>query len=611
MAFEYTKVKSAAKQVTIRGDKLRRKILETTHKTSTIVGDTLGPGGRPVLIERFEHAMPPQITKDGVTVFRSLGYEDPTEHNIMDAMRDSSVRTGAEAGDGTTTACILSEAFVRYTDAFCEKNPGMSPGKVTDYLEAQFKNVLEPAIKALSIKIDSTTVEGQSLLTTVANISANGDMPLAEKVMECFNLVGDEGNVTITEAAGPSSYEVEKILGYPIGSGYEESCAKFYPMVINDSGAQRCVMDNPVFVLYHGVLSDINTAYTLLSQVGDEYDKRLQGMQTDYRHTNVVFFAVGFSEQVLATFCGSFKTANCIRILPVVIPKNALQNSQSEFLLDVAAITGATVFDPATKPLDFGQLSDLGPGVASFESGRFRSSIIGRAAERDLGDEAPEGVDGYKWENAHVERVAEVEAQVKNAGSEMDRILLQERLGKLSGGIAKLKVTGASNGELKEKRDRAEDAVCAVRGAIKHGCLPGGGWTLLKLVSLLPDTPIDNQIMAPALMEPVYRLLFNLGKNEVDARVILTPIMEGLKENRVVVYNAATGVHGGPIEVGVLDSTPAVLEAIRNSLSIGRLLGTLGGIVVQGRDVALERTEARDVQDWLRSANINPADERA
>jgi chaperonin GroEL len=277
-----------------------------------------------------------------------------------------------------------------------------------------------------------------------------------------------------------------------------------------------------------------------------------------------------------------------------------LHNAQVEFLHDLAAITGATVFDPVNHPLDRGTLEDLGPGVTTFESSRFRSTIIGRAANL-----------GQAWEDRLLERIDTVEQQLAHPESEIDRILLGERLGKLTGGIAKLKVIGASNGELKEKRDRAEDAVCAVRGAIKHGCLPGGGWSLLRLVAALPDNPINNEILKPALMEPVHRLLFNIGLSEYDQVQVLEPVLIGIRDGKTIVYNAETGKHGDAVELGVLDSTPAVLEAIRNALSIAGLLGTLGGCVVFARDSELERTEAKATQAWLRDANGgNPADER-
>ena len=596
---EYAKVKSVAKQITPKGIALSRTVLNTMRVISDVVGATLGPGGQQVLIERYEHAMPPMVTKDGVTVFRSLGFEDPAKHCIMEAARDAAVRTASEAGDGTTTATILAEAIVRLINGYCAANKRVSPQRVVRFLEAQFREVVEPVLKAASIKIDSTTEEGKRILRSVAKVSANGDEALADAVMECFELVGDEGNVTIAEVSGPSAYEVEQIEGWPIAMGYEESCAKFYPKFINDAGSQMCRMDAPVYVLYHGTLNQVTNAYALLAKVGDKFEELIQGQQNEYKHHNVVFVAVGFSEEVLATFAAGWGIPNAIKIFPLTIPKSPMANFQTQFLEDLAAITGATIFDPINRPLDTGALEDLGPGTTAFEASRFRAAVVGRAANY-----------GPEWETKLLDQISIVEAQLENPESELDRILLQERLGKLTGGIAKLRVVGASNGELKEKRDRAEDAVCSVRGAIKHGCLPGGGWALLKAAAGLDDNPINECVLKPALIEPVARLLSNCGMDDHEIQMTLNPILAGLREGKTIVYDAMERRHGDAVELGVLDSTPAVVEAIRNSISIASLLGTLGGTVVFARDVELERSEARDTNEWIRTANHNPADER-
>jgi chaperonin GroEL len=296
--------------------------------------------------------------------------------------------------------------------------------------------------------------------------------------------------------------------------------------------------------------------------------------------------------------------ANSIKIFPLAIPKSPLPNFQTQFLEDLSVITGATIFNPLDRPLDGGELEDLGPGTEAFESTRFRSTILGQVMHL-----------GEPWESRAIDQADAIKTQLDNAVSEYDRILLQERYGKLTGGIARLKVVGASNGELKEKRDRAEDAVCAVRGAIKHGCLPGGGWTLMRVIKALndayPGDPVIDNILKPALMEPVYKLLFNCGMTETEAQVVLDPILAGMRTGDAIVYDAMANVHGDPVELGVLDSTPAVLEAIRNSISIASLMGTTGGIVVFARDNELERSEARDTSEWIRNANLNEADERA
>lgn len=590
---QYQKVKSVSKQVITKGPALEKLVLETMKTISSIVGSTLGPGGQPVLIERFEHDLPPYLTKDGVSVFKTLGFDHSSAQCIMEAARDAAVRTANEAGDGTTTATILAEAIVRLTNNYCKKYPRVSPQKVVRKLEDTFRKIIEPTINKLSIKIDSTTDDGRKILKSVAKVSANGDEALADAVIECFDLVGDDGNVTIAEVSGPSSYEVEAIDGFPIGIGYEDSCAKFYQKFINNPGTQKTMLENPVFILYHGIITEIQTALGILTKVGMEWAKHFEG-ESEWNKHNIILVAIGFSESVLGHLAVNFADPQTINVFPLVVPKFPVSNGQLQFLEDMAAITGAEIFDPLNKPLDSGDLIDLGPGVELFEASRFRSTIIGKASEDLI-----------------VERVADLESLLENPESEWDKINLQERVGKLTGGIAKLKVIGASNGELKEKRDRAEDAVCAVKGAMKHGCLPGGGWTLLKLCQALGtgDSVID-EVLKPALMEPVVRLLLNCGIDDIEGHSIIDPILEAMLKGQVLVYDALEQKHIEPVSGGILDSTPAVLEAIRNSISIATLLGTLGGCVCYKRDVELERSEAAQTAQFIKDSNFNEADQR-
>ncbi len=590
---QYQKAKSVAKQVQTRGPGLDRTILETMRTISQIVGATLGPGGRPVLLERQEYNIGPMVTKDGVTVYRSLGFDDAAAQSIMEASRDASVRTASEAGDGTTTATILSEAIVRLAKAYCEKNPRVSPQRVVRRLERAFREVIEPTVKALSVKADLSTPEGRTLLKNVAKVSANGDTELSTAVMECFDLVGDDGNVTISELNGASRYEVERIEGYPIPMGYEESAGKFYPKFVNDPGNQRALLERPVFVVYHGRIQDPQSLFGLLSKLGYEFESQKIG-------PNVVLVATGFSESVMGYLAMMFAADNALNVFPLLAPQSPFPNGQLDFLLDLCAITGSTLLDPMNHPFEQAEMDHFGKATL-FESYRFRSNAVGKANDDLL-----------------LLRVDELQTNLARAESQLDTIYLQERIGKLTGGIARLKVIGASNGELKEKRDRAEDAVCAVRGAIKHGCLPGGCWTLLKLMNVLKDQkdPVVTDVLIPALFEPFRRLLENVGlteANDDEYREILQPIIMGLDMKAgegLAVYDALEGVHVDPFEGGILDSTPAVLEAIRNSLSIAALLGTLGGTVVFKRDAAVERQEARDMANFNRDSNRNEADER-
>lgn len=607
---QHLKAKPASKRVLARGERLRKVVRNAMSTIADVVGSTLGPGGMPVLIERQEYGLPPIVTKDGVTVFRSMSFRDPVDQVVLEAARDAAVKTASEAGDGTTTATILADAIVSLSGDFCEANPQTPPQAVVRSLESLFSDVVEPYILEKSRSIsDLPEAEADALLLSVAKTSVNGDEDLASKVLECFDIVGDDGNVTIVEMTGPSSYEVEPIDGYAIGGGFDDSCGKWSSHFVNDVANQQCLMAKPVFLLYHGRLNDI----TALSAILENFAAMWQNQ--GFSH-NLVVCATGFSEHVVASFASNFSHPSAINIYPLQVPQSPMPSGQLHFLEDLAALTGAWIFDPVSRPLETADVEQLftahegktsrgevegetyrpalgyGPGLTMFEAGRWRSSVIGRV------------------DPALIEaRGNELRSQVKLAGSELESLLLQERIGKLTGGIAKLKVFGVSGGETKEKRDRAEDAICAVRGAIRHGALPGGGWalaTLSRRLRRMPD-PVANKVLAPALLHPVRQLLLNAGlPSEAHGAII-----DSLTEGSSTVYDAMQCKHVDAFDAGVVDSTPAVLEAVRNSLSIASLLGTLGGVVVFERDDVVDRLEARDAAEFDRMIASNPADERA
>lgn len=577
---QYQKVKSVSKEILSRGPSLEKVILKTMKACSEVVGSTLGPGGMSVVIERQEERLPPLITKDGVTVFKNLGFDDSSQHVIMEAARDAAVRTANEAGDGTTTATILAESFVRNTMEYCKTHPKVSPQRVVRTLEQTFKGPISMLMKGFARPAELGSIEGRRMLHAVAKISANGDTELADAVIKCFDLVGDEGNVTILESSGPSGYEVEKIEGYPIGMGYEDSCGAFYQGFVNNTGRMICELEKPHFILYHGKINDI---YTVLGL----FDKINTAAQAGQLGNNFVLVATGFSETVLAHLHTNFVTPGTPNVFPLLAPMSASKTGQYDFLLDMAALTGGRIFDPLDNTLDNGEVSDLG-STKGFEASRFRSAVI-----------------GFRDEILILERVEQLKTQLSGGVSQLDRSLIQERIGKLTQGIAKLKVYGASSGEVREKRDRAEDAICSVRGAIKHGALPGGGWTLLQLDKALEKSQdsIVRDVVCKSLRDPVTRLLTNAGYNQDEIINICGAMREGK-----LVFDVLEGEYVDPFNGGVLDSVPAVLEAIRNSVSIAALLGTCGGTVVFKRDTALERQEARDTNSFLR--DINEADER-
>ena len=496
----------------------------------------------------------------------------------------------------TTTATILGESFIRYTQEFCRKYPHISFQRVARILQRFFDDDLEPRIEALSIPADNGTAEGRKLLHGVARVSANGDTALADATMQCFDIIGDEGNVTIVENMGPSGYGVEKIDGYPVPMGYEDCCGPFYQKFINDPGIQMCVMDKPSFLLYHGKITDFNVLFPVMSQIANEVSNGLEIDGQKMTH-NVVVCAQGFSETVLANLAAGFVMEGTLNIFPLRVPPSPLKTGAWDFLADLAALTGATILDPLERPLQNFEFSHLGTGIRVFEAGRFRSNII-----------------GHRDDILVLERVDQITKQLTDLqNSELDRTLMRERCAKLTSGIAKLIVTGSSHGEVKERRDRAEDAVCAVRGAIKHGVLPGGGVVLKHLSDVfqhqLNYTSDDSRLVAtevlvPALLEPVLRLFTNAGYSDAEAREMVNQL------SLTAAYDILERKFVDPVVALLVDSTPAVLEALRNSVSIGWSLGTCGGIVAFPRDRAVDRQEARDSADFVRNSSVNEADLR-
>lgn len=582
------KVKTPPKIFTSDIKNLEPIIIKTIDKIDKIVGSSLGPGGRPCLIESDLPGIPNINTKDGVTIFKSLGAEDAYEHLIIEQTRDVAIRTVNEAGDGTTTATIIASALIKNLFHFCNENRTYRPQKVTRQIASILNEKMMPEIQKSSIKI---TGKNKDLLEKVATISANGDKEMAKSVIEAFEQVGygSSSHVTIQELSGPSGYKVELVEGFPIEKGYEESIGKFHPAFINDQGHQRCVLDKPLFILFDGSITDMVQIQDVLGLIGQEY---VNG-NSDYK--NIVVIAHKFSDQVLTSLAFNFSNPNTINVLPLSTPLSPITNGQLQFLMDLSAFTGAKVFD-MNNPVADAQPDDLGRNMEKIEVYRFRTTIVGE----------PDPV------NIEV-RAEEIKTYLKQCESKLEKRIFEERLGKLTNGIAMLKIFGSSNGELKERSDRAEDAVCAVRAAINHGCIPGGGRILVNLALALQgdDDPVIQEVIIPSLFAPVHRLLENVGHNEQEIEQILTKLISNKKD----VYDVENGVFGDPKKLGVFDATMAVEQALKNAVSIASVMGTLGGIVAFPRDNQLENMEHKEASNFERTlenaTNIkNEANER-
>jgi chaperonin GroEL len=587
----HRKAKTAPKIFETNQKFIKNKVLSTMGRVADAVGRTMGPGGRNVLIESDYPGIPNKNTKDGVTVFKSLGAVDAYEHLIIEQARDVAQRTATEAGDGTTTATVLAHSIIANLFAFCEQHPKYSPQRAARRISKVTREVLVPFVKSRSIAV---TEDNKHLLKMVAKISANGDEDMANAVIQAFEEIGygDASHVTIRELSGSPGYKVERIDGFPIPIGYEDSIGKFHTAFINDQANLRCYLEKPLFLLFDGVINDLVTISPLLNSIGEKY------VAGDADFKNVVIFAHGFSEAVLTQFAFNFADPNTINVLPVVTPMAQYVNSQMQFLHDMAAFTGAKVFGLKDQ-LGTATVSDLGSNMESFECYRFRSTVIG--------DPDPVNVEV---------RADQLKQMKENAESQAEAGWLEERLGKITNGIAKLTIYGGSNGELKEAHDRCEDAVCAVRSAIGHGALPGGCRLsidmALKLGQELEEGDPARDVLMASLLSLPSRLLDNAGYHAEEIQSIL----EKLISDPELVYDIENEKFGKAEELGLFDATKAVSESLSNAVSIASVLGTMGGLVCHPRDAEYERSEARADSEYMRAVDnpnqfTNEANERA
>jgi chaperonin GroEL len=594
------KIKSAPKKFISDKRKIEEIVTRTMDRVASVVCSTLGPGGRVVVLESDLPNLPNRITKDGVSVFKELGSYDAYEQLVIEIARSAAISTGNMAGDGTTTATCLSASMVSNLFAFCRENPKFSPQKAMRIINECVKQKLLPEIKGRAIKV---TQDNQELLEKVATVSANGDREMAKAVISAFEQVGfgDASHVTIQELSGPQGYEVELIEGYPIPMGYEESAGKFHSAFINDNGNLRCVLENPLFLLIDGAVLDFPVIAPIMCKL---YDAFKTG-ESDYK--NVVLIAHGFSELVLTQLAFSFADPLSLNILPVKTPMNQMINSQQHFLRDISAFTGAKIFDMNNSTND-AEIKDLGTGMTLFEAYRFRSNLLGNPDA---------GLIEF--------RADELKEMLKNPESSVEKIILEERLGKLTNGIAKLKIFGGSSGELREKHDRVEDAICAVRNSITYGCLPGGCRILIDLAKKLADNKnmpagtftkaeakdVVSKVLEPTLLAPVEKLLDNAGYSTEEISEIVGRLF--LNDE---VYDVETATFTKTEETSIFDSFGAVYEALVSSVSIASVLGTTSGIVCFPRDDEMERSDAANAREFQNcldnpTSYVNEANNRA
>lgn len=568
--------KSKAKSITADKDKIKQIVESTIDKMATVVGATLGPGGRPVLIER--DGLSPLVTKDGVTVAKSLGVDNSEANIIVDAAKEICLKTAKEAGDGTTTAIVLANSIIKHGLRFLADNPKYNPQRMSNELQELYSTVIVPFLRQ-----NARPVKDREELVNVAKISANGDQRIAEAAVDAVMAAGEDGHVLIEEAQG-DQIKVETMDGFIVTTGLKDigSVGRAF---INDRPNQQVKMDRGLIFLYDGTLNDLKVPSAIQQAVENS---NVYGLP-------IMVFAHGFADVVIDAFAKTTKGG--YTVVPVKTPMSGVANSRSSFLLDMSAYSGATVYDPGTIDKFIEQ-----DGVSGF--GTFDSAKVGMY----------ESVVTAVPDSDRIEaRIAELKHLMATSPSDFDKMHIKAAIGKLTGGISTIWVGGGSELEAREKRDRVEDAVEAVKSAIAEGIIPGGcsvHLTLSRMISLDPNKKKSWDIMAQALAEPFTLLLNNCGES-VDE--VWPQLAEHIHESAVSktlpnkVFDANQHIIVDPFKVGIIEPAKVCRVSIGNALSVASLLVTLGGIVVVPRDYGLEQQLALSKQafkDMMSSAGI-------
>jgi len=549
--------KSKAKSITADRTKIRDIVNQTINEMATVVGATLGPGGRPVIIER--DGLSPLVTKDGVTVARSLGVANAEANIIMESAKEICLRTAKQAGDGTTSAIVLANAITRHGNAFLEANPKYNPQRMVSELNYLYSSLIVPFLKD-----NAKPVKERHELINVATISANGDSVIAKAAVDAVIAAGEDGQVLIEEA-DTSDIRVETIDGCVVTTGLKDLGALGLAF-INDRSGQQAKMDNGLIFLYDGTMNDLKVPAAIQQAV--------EG--TDLYGRPIIVFAHGFSDVVMDKFAKTTKGG--YNIIPLKTPLGGIANSRSMFLQDMAAYAGGIVQDPGT--IDAWISDDEREDIEGF--GTFETAKV-TLYEAFITSE----VDSDRLE----QRINELKAIMQVAPNDREKMFVKAAISKLTGGVSTIWVGGGSELEAREKKARVEDAVEAVRSAIAEGIIPGGCGVHLVLSDIIAkhvDAAPSWSIMVNALRAPFEMLLSNCGEDFADIWNILQGHVTDRTTPPTHIFDANAHKLVNAAEAGIIEPAKVCRVSLGNALSVASLLITLGGIVVTPRDFSLE-----------------------
>ncbi len=521
----------AAKDINY-SDEARRSILRGVEQLAKAVKVTLGPSGRNVVIEKKFGS--PTITKDGVTVAKEVELKDPFENIGAQLVKEVASKTSDVAGDGTTTATILAEAI--FKEGLKQITAGANPMEVKRGIDKAVEKVVE------ELKKMSKEVEGRKHISEVAAISANNDKEIGEKIAEAMDKVGKDGVITVEEAKGIETY-VEVVEGMQFDRGY------ISPYFVTNAEKMETVLEDPFILLHDKKISAIKDILPVLEKVA-QHGKP------------ILIIAEDVEGEALATLVVN-KLRGTLQAAAVKAP--GYGERRKAMLEDIAILTGGRVIsEEAGMKLETAQLSDLGRAKRVIITKDYTTIVEGAGKKEDI--EA---------------RIKQIKAQIEETKSDYDREKLQERLAKLSGGVAVIYVGAATETEMKEKKARIEDALHATKAAVEEGIVPGGGVALLRAskvlenIDLKGDQKVGAEIVRKALYEPLRQIAENAG---LEGSLVVEEVkkLDGSKG-----LNAATGEYVDMFEAGIIDPTKVERVALQNAASIASLLLTTEAIITE------------------------------
>ena len=522
----------AAKDVQF-GNEVRQKMVNGVNVLANAVRVTLGPKGRNVVLDRAFGG--PHITKDGVSVAKEIELKDKFENMGAQMVKEVASKTNDVAGDGTTTATVLAQSIV--AEGMKYVTAGMNP---TD-----LKRGIDKAVAALvdELKNIAKPCDTSKEIAQVGSISANSDEQVGAIIAEAMEKVGKEGVITVEDGKSLEN-ELDVVEGMQFDRGY------LSPYFINDAEKQIAALDNPFVLLFDKKISNIRDLLPVLEQVAKA-------------SRPLLIIAEDVEGEALATL-----VVNNIRgiLKTVAVKAPGFGDRRKAMLQDIAILTGGVVIsEEVGLSLEKATLDDLG-----------------QAKRIEIGKENTTIIDGF-GDAAQIEaRVAEIRQQIETATSEYDKEKLQERVAKLAGGVAVIKVGAATEVEMKEKKDRVEDALHATRAAVDEGVVAGGGVALLRARAALENLHTGNadqdagvQIVLRAVESPLRQIVANAGG---EPSVVVNKVLEG-KGNYG--YNAGSGEYGDMIEMGVLDPAKVTRSALQHAASIAGLMLTTDCMIAE------------------------------